>query len=630
MNNENPQMIPSAQEPQDTQSQQPTPDTIQEDTQQAAQPITPQTAPEANPQNTNSLIPAPPAGLKPASSAKDKGLIVLTASGLKSLAMCIDEAYNSPVNSRYVWTPIGISNLFADIFSRIVRYATDRNMWFVFNGKCWTEDRGEVMEFCKSFTEEVQEYSKDTLHLMPKKQQRYIQNLADRIPRETILKDASSIESIRIEMSAFDTDPMLFNCQNGTFDLRTGILREHNPDDMITKMSNVIYDPQARCARWEQHIDEVMEGDTAKAEFLQKAFGLCLTGENPYECFFILYGPTSRNGKGTTMETFMAMVGDYGKAIRPVTVEKTQKSNGSGATEDIARLDKARVVNISDPEQKLVLNNSLIKAFTGRDTITARYLYQNSFEFKPGFKAVMNTNHLPVITDPTMFTSGRVRVIPFMHHFDDTHQDKTLKDTLIQPQNLSGIFNWSYKGWKLLQAQGFDPPASVIEATAEYQQDSDNVAQFVAERMTRTPGTNTRTQAVYEDYVDWCNANGCSPENQSKFKKALGAHAKIGRSHSAGSEKLKHATFCVLDYSLRTKVNVDVNLLAPQPSDDDGLQSQGGSDDYLVPPLTAEEIDDACAEYGFVCIPDPSINNYVDISMYDSYAIESPIGDCDS
>ena len=131
------------------------------------------------------------------------------------------------------------------------------------------------------------------------------------------------------------------------------------------------YDPNTRCARWEQHILQIMEDDTAKAEYLQKAFGMCLTGENRYECFFILYGPTSRNGKGTTMETIMTMMGDYGKAARPDTITQRQSPNGSGPSEDIARLAGARIVNVSEPDKKMTLSSALVKTLTGNDTVTA-------------------------------------------------------------------------------------------------------------------------------------------------------------------------------------------------------------------------------------------------------------------
>ena len=78
-----------------------------------------------------------------------------------------------------------------------------------------------------------------------------------------------------------------------------------------------------------------MQGDRDKAAFLQKSLGYALTGDTRHECFFVLYGPTSRNGKGTTLETFMRMVGDYGKTVKPDTIAQKQAPNGSGPSEDI-------------------------------------------------------------------------------------------------------------------------------------------------------------------------------------------------------------------------------------------------------------------------------------------------------
>ena len=75
-----------------------------------------------------------------------------------------------------------------------------------------------------------------------------------------------------------------------------------------------------------------------------------------------------------------------------------------------------RFVNISEPEKKITLDAALTKRLTGNDTITARYLHENSFEFRPNFKVFINTNHLPNITDLTLFESGRIKIIPFNRH----------------------------------------------------------------------------------------------------------------------------------------------------------------------------------------------------------------------
>lgn len=574
MNDEYTPRNPAPQEPQDAQPQ------------QAAQSVAPQS------------IGSPVAVLAPAPANVTSDNLILTANGYKPLITCISERYTGPQRFLYPINEIGISRLYADIFAYRLRYVTERKKWYIFNGRYWEESCGQEMELCKLLVKNYRDYWKAYSKAPTKKQRSFLENLTSRHVRENLLKDAASVNPIR--MSDFDKNPMLFNCENGTIDLNTCTLYSHNPDDLITKIAHVTYDPNTRCARWEQHILQIMEDDTAKAEYLQKAFGMCLTGENRYECFFILYGPTSRNGKGTTMETIMTMMGDYGKAARPDTITQRQSPNGSGPSEDIARLAGARIVNVSEPDKKMTLSSALVKTLTGNDTVTARYLHENSFEFKPGFKFLINTNYLPQIPDPSVFTSGRVKVIPFMRHFDGNQQDKNLKHTLAQPQNLSGILNWCLDGWKLLQTQGFEEPDSVIAATAQYQQDSDKVALFLEERLTPSPGINMKLEDVYADYKSWCETNGLRPEGKPRFKQTLGAHVKIDRSRSVGADRLKNAVVCVCDYSFQV-----------QFSD-------------ICAPLTNEELNAALAPYGIKFYSGPSINTRIDASSYGEVVMSSP------
>lgn len=184
-------------------------------------------------------------------------------------------------------------------------------------------------------------------------------------------------------LSDFDKDPYLYNCLNGTLDLRTREFRPHRSADMLSIIANVRYVPEARGELWERVIHEAMQGDTGTIAFLQKAMGYGLTGDTSEECFFTLYGATTRNGKGTIMETYMRMQGGYGRTARPETITQKQTVNSSGPSEDIARLAGARVVNISEPDKKMVLSAALVKTLTGNDKITARFLNENSFEFYP-------------------------------------------------------------------------------------------------------------------------------------------------------------------------------------------------------------------------------------------------------
>lgn len=121
-------------------------------------------------------------------------------------------------------------------------------------------------------------------------------------------------------MAEFDQDPLMLNCANGTLFLTSMDFHPHNSEDRLTKISGVKYDPEAKSERWDRFIHEIMSGDEEKAKFLQKAFGYSISGDTRYECLFVLYGATTRNGKGTLCESVLKVLGSYGCTARPETI----------------------------------------------------------------------------------------------------------------------------------------------------------------------------------------------------------------------------------------------------------------------------------------------------------------------
>ena len=315
--------------------------------------------------------------------------------------------------------------------------------------------------------------------------------------------------------------------------------REQRVDELLARLRTaeakmLRIEDKLRAERWERFMDEIMTGPDAgaaasKVGYFQKAFGYALTGNTRHECLFILYGATTRNGKGTAMETFLRLMGDYGKTARPETIGTKFQQNSNGPSEDIARLNGARFVNISEPDKKLTLSAALVKTLTGNDTITARFLHENSFEFRPQFKMFINTNYLPQITDLTLFSSGRIKTIPFERHFDEHEQDKSLKELFGRPENLSGILNWCMDGLHMLEAEGFAEPQAVRTATEEYEHNSDKLALFMEECLRPESKAMERTSAVYAAYQSWCEENGFRSENIRNFKALLSSRAQIER-----------------------------------------------------------------------------------------------------
>jgi putative DNA primase/helicase len=440
-------------------------------------------------------------------------------------------------NPRYAWSDIGNGRLFADLVKNTARFVPERKLWYVYDGKRWCADIGnlKVMALCKQTADQLITYAlgiKDE-----RRRTAYIEHCRKwqvRRNRETILKDAQ--DSYPLSMEEFDTDLNIFNCANGTLHLKTMEFKPHCSEDKLTKLSHVQYDPGAQCERFVRYIKEIMSGDADKARFLQEALGYAISGDARYECLFILYGSTTRNGKGTLMESVLKVMGDYGRTVRPETISLKQNTNSQSPTEDVARLAGIRFANISEPSRGLVLNAAQVKSMTGNDTLNARFLHENSFDFQPQFKIYVNTNYLPVITDMTLFSSGRVIIIPFDRHFPEEDQDKTLKRAFAKPKSQSAILNWLIEGFRLLAANGFAQLPAVKAATDSYRHDSDKIALFMEEEMEASPNSEVRTSEVYSCYQRWCGANGCYAENSRNFKQALSAIARIERKrpHTGG------------------------------------------------------------------------------------------------
>lgn len=448
-------------------------------------------------------------------------------------------------NERYPWSDLGNGNLYADFFGRIARYTSDRHIWYIFDGQVWRPDPSGLlaMELCKQLAARLKEYALTIKHTkMHTNYNNYVEKWEKRSYREIILRDAASVHPIK--SSDFDSKSNFYNCMNGTLDLLTQEFHTHCPEDMLTKLSGVEYDPEARCDRWEQFIGEVMEGDEARAVYLQKALGYALQGNPTQECFFILYGPTTRNGKGTAMETYLALMGDYGRAVSPYTIAQKKYVDGSGPTEDIARLAGARFVNISEPDREITLSSSLIKAWTGNDTISARFLHEGSFEFRPQFTIFINTNHLPNVTDDTIFASKRAKIIPFERHFAEEEQDKELA----QPRNLSGILNWCLQGLDLFRNTGLEAPVSVREATDVYREQSDVIGGFLRQKLEKDALAEERTKDVYDAYMVWCALEGAPPESRCTLNNRLRALGTVkSKRPRAGGEN----TTMLIGYRLR-------------------------------------------------------------------------------
>ncbi len=415
--------------------------------------------------------------------------------------------YRIENNSNFPLNDIGIAGLFHFLYQNQFRYVVETSCYYGYNGKQWVKDVNNlrVKEQSKYFALALEQYGNELQFEHLEKIGRTLTLLKK---RESLIRDSATVSPV--EFRHFDSNIHLFNCLNGTLDLQTGEFRPHSPQDFITKLSNVNYQPEVRCNRWESFIGEVMKNDPDSMNFLQKTFGYVLSGDTSHECFFIFYGSTTRNGKSTCCETVSHLMGDYASNVQPETLARNKK-NGSTATPDVARLQGIRLAVTPEPEKGLELNASLIKQLTGGDKLTSRFLNENPIEFTPEFKIIMNTNHQPRISDDTVFSSQRVKLIPFERHFTEEEQDKNLKMYFRDPDNLSGILNWTLHGYRLMKQEGFQQTGRLLQAVEEYREESDIIGNFLRDCLIPCENNRLSTKQVYIVYDLWANGNGYRP-----------------------------------------------------------------------------------------------------------------------
>ena len=427
--------------------------------------------------------------------------------------------YTPEDKRRYSWDDRGMCRLFSEIYRGTLRFNATAKEWFRWDGKRWIKDDGGMyaQKKAKIFAEALVIYS---THIKDEETRssflKFVGKYGQYRNRKTLVDDARSEEVItNADLDRYDN---FYNCQNGIFDLNTFKLYPHDPKYLLSKISNVWYDPEAKSENWERFVNEIMEGETDKSRYLQKLFGISLTTDTSIERMVIIYGPTTRNGKSTILEVIVYMSGGsdgYALSVPPETLAKKNRDSRS-ASGDLARLDGCRLAVASEPPKRMLFDAALVKTMLGRDTITARNLFEREFQFTPKFTLVMNTNYLPYVQDETLFTSGRIDVLPFNRHFTPEEQDTGIKERLKTKESISAVFNWCIEGLKLYRKEGLTPPRSVIDATNDYQKNSDKIGLFFDECMVKT-GKNSTIKDVFSCFSLWCRGSGLEPGGRQSF-----------------------------------------------------------------------------------------------------------------
>jgi putative DNA primase/helicase len=326
-----------------------------------------------------------------------------------------------------------------------------------------------------------------------------------------------------VPVRELDKDAMKFNVQNGTlhFDQKySGYVKllPHNPNDYITKISQVEYDPEAACPVFDRFTYEV-QPDIDTRLFLQQWAGLSLTGDTREQKLVFFYGK-GRNGKSVWVNTLRYIAGDYGDAI-PIEsfLDSGRARAGGQPTPDIAALAGVRCLTTTEPEKGSKLAEGLVKQLTGGDAIKARYLNRDYFEFFPQFKLTMSGNYRPQIGGTDAGLWDRLILLPWPVYIPPARRDALLATKL--RAEASGILNRFLDGLRLWFERGLVIPGSAAEATAEYREDSDPLGRFLAACTEQAIGERVQSAELHRLFCAWAKANGEREWSPTGFGRAM-------------------------------------------------------------------------------------------------------------
>lgn len=415
-------------------------------------------------------------------------------------------------------TDLGNAERFVRRHGANVRYCVAWRSWMVWDGTRWRRDD----------TRTVERYAKDTARSI------WVESAAGEHKDERVLlaKWAEKSESsgrlkamielaqaeagVTVAPDAFDRQPFLLNVANGTLDLQTARLLPHDPANLLTKTTGVTFDPEAPCPRWEAFLLQIFNNDVELIAYLRRAIGYSLTADVREQLLHVLHGG-GQNGKSTFLEVIAHVFGDY--AIPADFTTFLDRPNDSGPRNDIARLAGARLVRSSEVGEGKRLNEQVIKALTGNETISARFLYSEAFDFDPTFKIWLAANHKPVIRGSDYAIWRRVRLVPFLVTISAQQKDETLKAALLD--EAPGILTWAVAGCLEWQQQRLNPPSIVEMATTDYRQTSDVIGAFLDDCCDTGAEFEVPAGELYAAYRRWAESGGEFVLSQTAFGRRL-------------------------------------------------------------------------------------------------------------
>ena len=439
-----------------------------------------------------------------------------------SLPVVVDALLDANDPARYNLTDLGAAEAFRDRYHEHLRFDHQRGHWLVWHDHWWEPDAFAESE--RLAQDHVRLWQQEAVALSASHPKRstlvdFTMKLERSGAMSNFMSMAKSLLPIATTGAEWDIDPWVLGCKNGVMDLRSGILRNGEPLDHITKQVSAEFDQGSTCPRWMQFLDEVFESNQSLIDYVTKAVGYSLTADMREQCFFMAVG-TGANGKSIFLDTLEHVFSSY---AHRAPMRLFANSEGEADRFSLADLHGARIVFAAETKANTRMNEHVIKALTGGETLSGERKYAQPFTFRPTAKIWLGVNHNPTVSDDSFGFWRRVRLIPFNRTFSGDADDRELRDTL--RQEAEGIFTWAINGCLRWQEQGLIAPDIVLQATKNYEMEEDPLTEFLQQNTKNEANAMVLFSALYAEYKIWAKEQGITVRSQISGK-AMGANLK--------------------------------------------------------------------------------------------------------
>lgn len=395
-------------------------------------------------------------------------------------------------------------------------------------------------------------------------------------------------ELLGISGSEWDADPWLLGVKNGVLDLRTGQLRDGQPEDYLRTVAPTQWEGLDRAApRWERFVSEVMSDESDRVAFLQRLLGYALNGSTKEHVVGVFVGARGRNGKRVLFESLQQVLGSYAQSVSTdILIGQEHKRIAGSAQPHLMELQGKRLAYCSETGEHDRLSTAQVKNISGGDPITARWLNQNPVTFLPTHTLFLQTNRKPQAPADDDALWERVKVIEFKTRFvddpsapDERPRDLALEETL--QREAPGILAWLVRGGLLWQQGGLQTPPSVRLARDTYRRE-ESIEPFLEAACVEADGLQAEGGGLYAAYDNWCKAQHLRAKSPVWFGKMLLQRFEKGRTATGRT--------CYYGLGLETTDFPEIMETTLQDSEGLGQNTQNPSEAYRKPNTTTSDV----------------------------------------